>query len=400
MKICVITPLFEPLNVGGAEKYINNLAKEIAKNHKVVVITTAGPTPRKHGEIEPNLKIIEITPFNVYSLYSGIQNVSSNTLPKKILWHLFLLWNFSSFIQIKKILRREKPDIVHTNGIQGLSPSVFSAIKQSTIPHVHTIHDYQLVSPWISLYRNGKPFSTFNVAERFYIECMKNISAGIDAVISPSQFAMDLHKKLGFFRNSKQYVVPHGIKMASETVPKQNMTGEFLYIGRITEDKGPQVVINAVKKIKDKNIRLHIIGDGPYLNFVKQLAKEDNRIIIHGFVQNDDLIQIFEKCSFAILPSLWYEVFGYTILETMNKGLPVISTDIGAIPEIVKNGHNGFLVEPRNVDALYLAIKNLLNTRNIHELSKNAIESSRRFTVEDQINKTQNIYSDLLLENR
>src|SRR5690348_1474285 len=107
MKICIVTPLFDPLNVGGAEKYVNTLAQELAKHHKVVVITTAGPIPRKQDASEPNLKIIEITPMNLYSLYFGIQNTLSIPLPKKLLWNLFLMWNFSSFIQIKKILHEE-----------------------------------------------------------------------------------------------------------------------------------------------------------------------------------------------------------------------------------------------------------------------------------------------------
>ena len=223
------------------------------------------------------------------------------------------------------------------------------------------------------------------------------MSSSLDAVISPSQFTMDLHTKLGFFKNSKHFVVPHGITLENGTIKKQNATREFLFIGRIAEDKGAQIAVNAFKKIKDGDVKLHVVGKGPYLNSVKLAAAGDERIIIHGFVQTDDLIQIFKKCSFAIMPSLWYEVFGYAIIEVMSKGLPVVASNIGGIPEIVKNGYNGFLFEAGNTDALYLIIKDLLSIEGaFDELSKNAIESSKRFTIKAQIERTLNIYSEVL----
>src|SRR2546425_1407721 len=245
MKICLIAPLFDPWNIGGAEKYVNTLAQELAKHHEIVVITTAGPTPRKDGKSGHNLKIIEIEPKNIYSLYFACQNLDSIPLAKKLLWHLFSIWNLSSFIQIKKILRIEKPDLVHTNGIQALSGSVFSVIKQLRIPHVHTLHDYEFISPLVNLYRGGRPITRFNLLERLYAIYMRKMSSSLDAVISPSQFTMDLHTKLGFFRNSKHFVVPHGITLENGTIKKQNATREFLFIGRIAEDKGAQIAVNA-----------------------------------------------------------------------------------------------------------------------------------------------------------
>src|SRR2546428_5773808 len=397
MKICLIAPLFDPWNIGGAEKYVNTLSQELAKHHEIVVITTAGPAPRKDEKSGSSLKIIEIEPNNIYSLYFACQNLDSIPLSKKLLWHLFSVWNLSSFIQIKKILHAEKPDIVHTNGIQGLSSSVFSVIKKMSIPHVHTIHDYELISPWVNLYRGGKPTIRFNLLDRIYMRYMRKISGNVDAVISPSKFILDFVTKLGFFKNSRNFVVPIGVQADSNIIPKQNATGEFLFIGRIAEDKGVQVAVNAFKKIKDGNVKLHVVGKGPYLNSVKLAAAGDERIIIHGFVQNDDLIQIFKKCSFFMVPSLWYENFPLVINEAMNKGLPVIASKIGGIPEIVKHGYNGFLFEPGNIDALYLIIKDLLYDKAIlPKLSKNAIESSRGFTIEEQITKTLNIYSEVL----
>src|SRR5438093_1109866 len=101
MKICLITPLFDPWLVGGAEIYAKTLAKELSVNHEVDVITTVGPIPRKGNQYDYNLKIIEIKPNNISTLYDMIQNNTSIGLIKKFLWHFLDLWNLSSYIQIK-----------------------------------------------------------------------------------------------------------------------------------------------------------------------------------------------------------------------------------------------------------------------------------------------------------
>jgi len=102
MKICLITPLFEPWLIGGAERYVTILAKELSKNHKVVVITGIGTNPRKNEQLGENPKIIEIEPKNVASLYDMIKCYSLRVTIKKILWHLLDIWNISAYFTIKK----------------------------------------------------------------------------------------------------------------------------------------------------------------------------------------------------------------------------------------------------------------------------------------------------------
>ena len=213
---------------------------------------------------------------------------------------------------------------------------------------------------------------------------------------------MDFHTKLGFFKNSKKYVVPHGIILDGDTHVKQNSGKEFLFVGRIVEYKGPHIAVQAFKKIKDKDARLHIVGKGSYLDALKQIAGDDERIIFHGFVQNKaDLEQIFKKCSYMIVPSIFYEIFGFTIIEAMNNGLPVIGSNLGAIPEIIKDGCNGFLFEAGNINSLNSIIENLLNNKAmLPRLSKNAFESSKNFSIEEQIKKILEIYDEVSFKNR
>ena len=394
MKICLLTPLFHPWNAGGAENYVNTLAQTLAKHHEVIVVTTKGPRARKQDKSNPNPRVIEINPINIDSLYSIIQKKSFIWTIKKLLWFILSMWNISTYVQIKRILEIEKPDLIHSNGLKGLSAFLFSIGASLKIPQIHTIHDYELISPWLTLYRRGKPISRFNILDRIYIRYMRKISGNLDAVITPSQFVMDLHTKLGFFKNSKHFVVPHGMTLDLNTIPKQKTPCEFLFIGRIIEEKGPQIAVKAFKKIKNEAARLHVIGEGSYLESVKQIADGDKRIIFHGFVQNEDLKQIFARCSYLLFPSLWYETFGLVVIEAMEKGLPVIASKIGDTPELVTDGYNGFLFEPGDVDSLHQIMEDLVEDEGmLHKLSVTAIESSKKYALDEYIKSVLDVYS-------
>lgn len=395
MKICIITPLYKPWFEGGAEKYAISLAEELAKYHEVTVVTTQGPSPRKIKDSE-NPNILEFKPWNIENLYNVVLNKKISR-SKRFLWNMFDVWNLNSCNLIKKVLKKEKPEIVHVNGIKGFSSSIFSAIKNLKIPLVYTLHDFELVSKWTGLFRNGKIISKFNFLDILYIKMMKNLSSRIDAVISPSRFLLDYHVNLGYFSNSKKYVIPNGIKLITHT-EKQNFSNEFLYLGQIIETKGPQIAIKAFKKVKNTNSRLHIVGNGKFFPKVKELARSDKRIILHGFVRDGEkLDSIINRCSYFIFPSIWFENFPYTLIEILNRGLPIIASNIGGVPEIVKNEFNGILFEPGNYVSLTNKIEKLIsNTGDWKKMSENAIESSKSHSLEKQIEATKKVYNAVL----
>jgi glycosyltransferase involved in cell wall biosynthesis len=392
MKICLISPLFDPWLIGGAERYVTMLANALSNYHEVIVITTIGPSKRSNC----NQNVIEIGTKNICSLYDMMTNSLSVGIARKLLWHLLDLWNPLAYNDIKKILDKEKPDLVHTNGVRGLSFSVFRAIEHVQIPNIHTTHDYQLISRWSSLFRKGKPVSHFNLFDRIYINYSQRLSSSIDAIISPSRFTMDLHIKLGFFRRSKKYIVPNGIKLEDNVTALRKDTGnEFLFIGQIVKHKGPQIAIEAFKKLKEETVKLHIVGDGHYLETAKRLAEDDKRIIFHGFLENkNELDKIIDACSYLIFPSLWYENHPLVVIEAISRGLPVIASNIGAIPELIRDGYNGFLFEPGDAGSLHHIIEDLVRCKTVlPNLSKNAIDSSKSFSMETHLKSILGIYN-------
>jgi len=203
VKICFIAPLFEPWNIGGDTAYANELAHYLSNNHQVIVITLPGPEKRQITKKNSNLKIIELKRANIASLYTVQKNNPPMGLAKRIIWQILDLWNFSYYFQIKKILETEKPNIVHTNSVKGISSSLFSAVKSQQIPHVHIIHDFELISRWPSLMRGGKHIK-YNWLDKIYLKWMKSNSSNISAVIYCSKFTVNLFSDLEFFINSKK----------------------------------------------------------------------------------------------------------------------------------------------------------------------------------------------------
>ena len=391
MKVCLITPLFDPWAIGGAERYTATLAHALSKDHEVIVITTAGPTSRIRSQPKDNPDIIEIKTKNVCSIYDYVTKFSSAGLAKKSIWHILDIWNPFIFVSIRQIIMREKSDIVHTNGVKGFSGSLFSAIKN--VPHVLTMHDYELISPWAVLFRSGAPISRFNFLERMFTNYMRKMSSTIDAAISPSKFVLDMHLHHGFFKEIPRYVVPNG-NIARDNVPSKNFSPDLVYLGQVTESKGLHVAVQAFKKLHNPTARFHIIGTGPYMSTLKHLAAQDHRIIIYGYIQDQSSInEVLNKCSYFVFPSIWYENFPLVINEMMNQGLPVIASNIGGVPEIVKHSYNGFLVRPNNVEDLVSVLDLVMTNENlVTQMSKNAIESSKKFPVEKNVEQILEIY--------
>ena len=395
MKICLISPLFHPWSAGGAEKYMDSLAEEFSKKNDVIVITTQGPKPRKENNL--NFKIIELDKKYPVDLHTFITNHSSIKKTKKFLWYINDFWSPSVFNKIKMILKKEQPEIIHTNGFQGFSTSLFSAIKRSNIPHIHTLHNFELISHWSTMFRNGKLITNFNTFDRLYLEFMKKISSDIDVVISPSKFLMNYFEKNGFFKKSKKIIIPNGIDFTKKNEPKIKSSDEFLYFGRLDEIKGIQVAIKAVKNNPNKTIKFHIVGTGPYENELKKLANHDPRIIFHGYCTFDKIQIFLNRCSYSLMPSVGYENFPFSVIESFNNATPVIGSKIGGIPEIICDNYNGFLFDSGNSNSLSkILTKTFENHPLLTKLSKNALDSSQKYSLESVLVSTMEVYQSLL----
>jgi glycosyltransferase involved in cell wall biosynthesis len=170
---------------------------------------------------------------------------------------------------------------------------------------------------------------------------------------------------------------------------KVGRSSEFtiLFLGRLVEIKGIEYLLRAFSKLEKetKNVKLVLVGEGPLKPQLESLVTELGIKNIHFDVASGSARYFFYKnCDLVVLPSVWLpyhcEAWGMVLNEAMQFGKPIITTDaVGAAPDLVQNGVNGFIVKNRDSQALYQAMKQLAENP---ELVKHMGEKSKRIVSE------------------
>jgi len=173
-------------------------------------------------------------------------------------------------------------------------------------------------------------------------------------------------------------------------------------VARVVQDKGHEYFLRAAGKLiqnSHPNIKILIVGEGPYLKSTKDLV---NRLRMNEsvrFLGNvNDITYPLSVIDIFVLPAVWREGFGLSIIEAMAVQKPVIVTNIWALNELVHNRVNGLLVEPKNVDELAGAMHELLEDRKLYErVSRNGAEMVKReFSIPQMAARVDKLYQQVL----
>lgn len=384
MKFCLINSLYAPYERGGAEVVTEIIVKELLQeNHQVVVITLG----RKSGAArEGKLAIYRINPLNIFSFL----DINKRPIWLRIFWHPLDVFNLFGYFAVKKILNVEKPDVVMTHNLKGLGYLIPRAIKKCGLRHWHTIHDVQLSRPsGLILFGQEKPFV---VIDKVYEKICCRLFGNPELLISPSQWLLDYYRKRGFFYESKNLVLPNPVVFKKvDKLPEAEEKKEkinLLYVGQLEKFKGILFLINACKKLNLQNWHLKIVGSGSALKDVEKMVENDARFELVGRVDQFKVIDYYRQADLVVVPSLCYENSPTVIYESLVANVPVIASDIGGIPEIVKDDYNGFTFAPGNEKNLIEVLEHFLRQPGeIENLKKNCFISVRNYSVASYIRK-------------
>jgi glycosyltransferase involved in cell wall biosynthesis len=265
VKICLLTNLYDPFIIGGAEVYVQRIAQQLALRNDVSVITTnpfAGfPSLSVRRRASGNVAIYSFFPLNFYHCFHA------KRMPAllKVLWHGMDLWNVHAYIAVRDILRREKPDVVHTHNVNGFSLSVGAAIRASKAAWVHTAHDFSFLCPVANLHcpAHGRlcdpllsPCVWYRAAKR------AAVNGKPDVVVVPSRAAREIFVRRSFFQQQEYRIMPYCIEGAGVSGEKKPVLAarNILYAGQLVAHKGVDVLIEAFKRLDMPDMRLHIAG--------------------------------------------------------------------------------------------------------------------------------------------
>lgn len=333
------------------------------------------------------------------------------------------IYNNKSARLFNSFLLDYKPDIIHCHGIaHQISPSILVIAKQHNIPVVQTLHDYQLICPnysfMLSCERvcydhkclNGNYYnclinkcikksysaSCLGMLESYFNQLTGIYTKNINKFIVPSHFLEEMVIESGINKEKIIYI-PNFVAPYNDKIELSNKK-YFLYIGRLSYEKGLKTLLQAFKDTPDTQLK--IIGSGPIKEELLTFKENNqmNNVDFKGFIPREEIDQYIRSCEALILPSEWYENAPISILEAFSMQKPVIGSKIGGIPEMIINNYNGYLFQPGNRDDLKQQILKFNNDSALsQQLGKNAQKYyDEEFNKEKHMNLLLTVYETVL----
>ena len=366
-----------------------------------------------------------------------------------------IIYSFEAKNNISKLIAHEKPDIAHIHNIyHQISPSILTPLKKAGIPIIVTVHDFKLMCPNYIFYTQGKicekckkykyyncvfnkcvknsyMASKINMLEMYYHRFLKIYKNNIDLYICPSKFVKNKLVEFGFNKdkikvlphfitqeienpytkennnkfkdfvvNIKNHILPNNKNTPGNTEQLFDSDDYILYFGRLSKEKGIKTLLKAMGLINNKAIKLKIAGDGPQSAELKDFVVNrdlQNRVKFLGFLDGENLSETIHNSLFTVLPSVFYETFGLTVLESYNYSKPIIASRLGALPELIEEDKTGLLFESGNSEDLAKKINKMLQSReNIENMGKNGKEFSKKFNKKNYYMNLDKIYKSVL----
>lgn len=374
---------------GGIESYILNLSKFLVKNgHKVTVITSKIPRNSPRLEHKEGVKIVRLT---TPAIVSGFP----------LLPHLF----FRLFALAKNA------DIIHAhiNSPSIIETAAFVSII-SNRPLVVTYHADPIIQDLnikISRYFKTILGTFLNKSIDLILKRSQKIIVTTPLYMEKSNFLKDyLHKvvvipnsiDIDFFREQNPQVIQ---KLKREYNIKNKRI--ILFVGRLVKYKGLEYLLKAMRTVLESvgNAHLLIVGNGPLRNELENLTRKyalEQCVSFFGNVDSENLSIIYALSDVFVLPSISNsEGFGIVLIEAMAHTKPVIASNVGGVPYVVKAGINGLLVKPKDYEMLGKSIIELLSDSNkAKELGRRGQEYVKsNFTWRSTIKRIVKIYTEI-----
>jgi len=386
---------------GGAEKYFLDVTDELLRRgHNVAVFSM------KH-------------PKNIPSAWDKyfVSRVSFNegSLWQRLIGSLRIFYSFEAKRKFTALVKDFKPDIIHVHNIyHQISPSILDVAKKYKIPVIMHLHDYKLICPNYQLYCHDT--ICYDCAAPNYFRCVSK-KCFKDSYLASFLVALEMfwhHRVLKIYeKNIKRYIAPSRFMKDTcvrfgvheslitvlynfiDTAPKLvTKTGDYLlYFGRLSSEKGIDVLLKALSKL-DKKYILKIAGTGPdevHLKKITEDLKLTQQVEFLGHLSGDEITEVVARSRAIIIPSVWLENMPFSLLESLAFGKVVIVSNIGGLAELIKDGVNGFSYPAHDSNVLAQKIADL-DKIDGSRISQAAIETVKDLTINKHVDDLLKIY--------
>jgi glycosyltransferase involved in cell wall biosynthesis len=319
------------------------------------------------------------------------------------------VWSRRAVEEVDTILREFRPDVFHVHNLfPMLSPAILTVGEKA--PLVMTLHNYRLLCLPATFLRDGRACELClgRIPWRGVLyRCYRSSIAGSAALAT----SLTLHRMTGSFdrvalllavsehvraRHVQAGISPHVIRVKPHFAPlteRRRGPGDyFLYVGRLSVEKGPDFLVRTWKPSWGD---LVIVGDGPQANLSTSRARPS--ITFLGAVAPSEVSQLLEHARCLLVPSQAPEAFGRSVIEAYAAGVPVVANGVGALPELVRDNASGLLVRPGNTGDWAEAIERLLEDRESERLGQGAYRLwQQQYTPERGLENLESAYREAI----
>jgi len=290
--------------------------------------------------------------------------------------------------QMEGVLQEEAPDIIHVHNVQNVG-----ALQASLGygPTIVTTHDYRWVCPANNFFHErpqavcertcGLGCFATTIVKRcvtprpqygpyFYRRAKWGIEHASDFahVIAPSEGAQKKYKASGF-EGASMSVLPYFCELEPADTPRPVPSPPTItYLGRIASNKGHEYFIEALGELP-ASVQGRMVGSisDDVADTLRALAEQHGcaeQLELHGWASRSEVVDLFDQTSVFVFPSLWPETLGIVGIEALSRGVPVVASDVGGVPEWCLEGETGYRVPPKNGTAIAERIGRLLADEN------------------------------------
>lgn len=365
-EVLVVTWKF--YNTGGDWTYCLNVTKEYIKRGFKVTVLSSGVEKEEVGQGDTLLTDPLVKTSKELSTWGKVR-----------LAYSFLRQNQLNTKQKKKLFSKNW-EFVHVHSLVGGAGYFALSSLKPKIPILYTLHDYHLLCPTANGYRQGE--NCFDCSGKGAVSVVKNncrgslgesllmwlqrktmatrfIHSRVNYFLCPSRFMREQMLNFGY---PERKLINNGYCLDESTLEEfsinEKVAGNncIFFAGRLEQYKGIQLLI---KWCVETGVKLRIAGDGSLRKAIEDDLKNRPSIVYLGQLKKEELKKEILACRAVCVPSLWNENYPFAVTESLLLGKAVLGSRRGGIPELIIEGSNGFLFEPKNSASFKKAITSL-----------------------------------------
>ncbi|WP_420883390.1 glycosyltransferase [Brevibacterium koreense] len=407
-RILIPTETYAP-EVNGAAKFAERLAAGLAARGNDVHVACPSATGKASVSTEEGVTVHRLT---------------SHRWPLHPTWTICMPWETKP--ELSRLLDSLQPDVVHTQAHFVIGRYAFSEASKRGIPVVATNHFMpDNVRPYVrapkALLDGGTAVAWWDLRRKFQ---------SADFITVPTQLAADLLTQNGF--SSPIRAVSCGIDLERFTHLRDDRAGlpetaspepptatertaassdaeaaatppRVLFVGRLSSEKHAADIVEAVAKTDPAlGLEADIVGGGDQEEPLKELAAElgiADRVHVLGKISDKELMNAYQRCTFFCMPST-AELQSIATLEALASRKPVVLADAVALPHLVRDGINGFLFPPRDIEELASRFTQIceLSDTNLDTMARASLDVVAKHDIEYTLDTFESIYSKVIAE--